>query len=170
MGTCAYVSCLKSTVGNSKYCAEHRTAAFEHMRGLFAEQKAAKLERDSQFNVLYNTADEAGKNAVDAAKVTPMIVGTPTTLFGNDIDYSQPTYYVSDGVCGFAWITIKPANSAFANWLKARGLASKAYGGGVSIWVHDYNQSMQKKETYAHAFAKVLRDAGINAYAGSRMD
>jgi hypothetical protein len=38
------------------------------------------------------------------------------------------------------------------------------------MWVFDYNQSMELKEAYAHAYAKVLRDAGFNAYANSRMD
>ena len=30
-----------------------------------------------------------------------MVVGTPTTPLGNDIDYSKETYYVADGLCGF---------------------------------------------------------------------
>ena len=31
----------------------------------------------------------------------PMVVGTPTTPLGDDIDYSKDTYYVADGMCGF---------------------------------------------------------------------
>ena len=27
---------------------------------------------------------------------------------GDDIDYTKDTYYVADGMCGFAWINIKP--------------------------------------------------------------
>ena len=30
-----------------------------------------------------------------------MVVGTPTTPLGDDIDYSKDTYYVADGMCGF---------------------------------------------------------------------
>ena len=37
---------------------------------------------------------------------TFMVVGTPTTPLGDDIDYSKDTYYVADGMCGFAWINI----------------------------------------------------------------
>ena len=37
-----------------------------------------------------------------------MVVGTPTTPLGDDIDYTKETYYVADGMCGFAWINIKP--------------------------------------------------------------
>ncbi len=65
---------------------------------------------------------------------------------------------------------MKPGNSWFARFLKAAGLARKAVYGGVSVWVSAYNQSMERKEAYAHAFANVLRSVGIDAYAESRMD
>lgn len=77
---------------------------------------------------------------------------------------------VLDGVCGFAWVTIRPGNSRFANFLKQQGLASKAYGGGVQVWINPYNQSMQKKAAHAEAMARVFREAGIDAVAQSRMD
>jgi hypothetical protein len=38
------------------------------------------------------------------------------------------------------------------------------------IWVRGYGQSMQRKAVYAEAFATVLRENGISASAGSRMD
>ena len=50
------------------------------------------------------------------------------------------------------------------------GLASKAYPTGLHFWVGLFNQSMTRKEAYASAFAKVLNEAGIQAYADSRMD
>src|SRR5262245_43968523 len=46
---------------------------------------------------------------------------------------------VEDGVCGFAWITIRPGNCPFANYLKKTGAAHKAYGGGVQVWVGYFN-------------------------------
>lgn len=36
--------------------------------------------------------------------------------------------------------------------------------------VGQFNQSMEKKEKFARAFAKVLTDADVKAYAQSRMD
>ncbi len=80
------------------------------------------------------------------------------------------SWYVADGVCGFAWIKIRPANSSFALWAKKAGIAKPAYGGGLQIWVSGYGQSMQKKEAYAAAYAKVLSEAGIKAHSESRMD
>jgi hypothetical protein len=129
---------------------------------------AAKA-RDLEFSRLYQTAAAAGAAAVEQTTVIPMVV----TQHANPLDdASRPvkSWYVADGVCGFAWVTVFPGNSPFANWLKKNGLGSKAYGGGVQIWVSQYNQSMQKKEAYASAFAKVLQDAGLKAYSGSRMD
>ena len=125
----------------------------------------------TNFDTLYAAADSAGKAAVNSAVVVPMTVGFPSTPFGNDIDYAQPTYFVEDGVCGFAWINVRPGNSAFAKYLKTNGLGRKDdYYKGVTISVRDYNQSMQRKEAYAEAFAEVLNKSGINALAMSRMD
>lgn len=118
---------------------------------------------------LYNKAHAAGLEAVSKLQVTPMVV----TGHANPLDDSSPVteaYYVADGVCGFGWVNVKPGNSAFAKWLVKNDYASKSYEGGVTIWVSYFNQSLQKKEAYAYAFAKVLSDNGIRAYAGSRMD
>jgi hypothetical protein len=80
-------------------------------------------------------------------------------------------YYVGDGVCGFAWVKITPARGKFVKWLKDNRIGrSNSYEGGYDISISDYNQSLQKKEAYANAFAKVLVDKGIKAYANSRMD
>jgi hypothetical protein len=74
--------------------------------------------------------------------------------------------------CGFAWVTIKPANCKAAKYLVAKGMARKAHGGGVSVWnpVGSFTQNMDIKEAGARAFAEVLKEHGINAYSDSRMD
>lgn len=110
------------------------------------------------FSTLYNLADTAGKSAVTKFTPNPMVVTS-----GNK------NYFVADGVCGFAWIKFA-GNTAWARWAKKMGYARSAYPKGLSIWVSDYNQSMQKKEVYAQAFAKTLRDNGVDAWAESRMD
>ena len=80
--------------------------------------------------------------------------------------FGEPMY------CGFAWVTIKPATSKFARALKAAGVAKTAYGGGLQVWNPggSYTQSMDIKEEGAYAYAKVLQENGISAYAGSRAD
>ena len=82
-------------------------------------------------------------------------------------------------ICGFAWVTVKPGNCTFANWLKKKGHARKAYGGGVQMWISGYGQSHDKKEAYARAFADKLKELlittgilspKISITSGSRLD
>lgn len=126
--------------------------------------------QESEFRALYEKALAAGIAAGEAAIPTPMIVGTPTTFFGSDVDLSQKTYYVPDGPCGFAWVNIRPGTSSFARWLVKNGVARKAYGGGVSISVRRFGQSLIRKEAFAYAAARVFSEAGITAYGQSRID
>jgi hypothetical protein len=95
----------------------------------------------------------------------------------------QKEWNVPDGVCGFAWIKIRPATQAFAKWIKKeKDVATvllqnavnvpkgAAYDGGIDLWVSAFGQSMERKEQYAAAFAEVLRSHGIKCSMGSRMD
>jgi hypothetical protein len=111
------------------------------------------------FKDLYAKAWAAGVVAASAKVPEPMVVSG-----------MGKSYYVSEGVCGFAWVKVRPGNSAFAKWLVKEKLARGAYNGGVDIWIFDYNQSMDRKEAHARAMSKVLKEAGINAFADSRMD
>jgi hypothetical protein len=119
---------------------------------------------------IYETARARAMNALNNARPVPMVVGRETHFGSGEIDYTKPTEFVEDGVCGFAWVVIRPATSKFARWMKSQGLARTGYGGGLHMWVSEGGQSLQRKEAYAYAFAGVLREAGINAYADSRMD
>lgn len=127
-----------------------------------ATVSTAKLS-DAQMAAIYNAAHEAGKIAAAKAVPTPMVV----------VNEKNPAerYFVADGACGFAWVTVRPGNSRFAKWLKANGYAHpNSYSGGMQIWISAYNQSITLKEAYAFAFAESLRNAGITAFAGSRLD
>ena len=114
----------------------------------------------SDFDSIITEAHDAGMEAVNNLNVKPMAV------FGDG-----KFYHVADGVCGFAWVNVKPGTSRFAKWLVSTRRADRdSYAGGVTIWISDFNQSMQKKETYARAYAEVLLKHNIRAYAASRMD
>jgi len=121
---------------------------------------------------LAKKADAAGKAAADAKTPTAMIVGEAKAIFGpgsDDIDYSKPTYVVESGVCGFAWVFVK-GNTGFGRWAKSAGIASKGYPTGLNIRVSGYGQSYERKMAYAQAYAAVLQEAGITAYAEGRLD
>jgi hypothetical protein len=126
----------------------------------------------SQARKIFEEALAAGRAAGVAATPTPMVVGTPTTFLGDVIDHSQPTYYVPDGVCGFAWVVIRPGNSSLARHAVKLGIGRSGgrSGGGVRIWIRDHDQSLERKNRHARAYADVLRAYGVMAYAESRMD
>lgn len=109
-----------------------------------------------EFKELYERAYEEGLKAGKEAFPTPMVIK----------GYAP----IMDGVCGFAWVNVKPGNSKFANYLKKNGYARKSYGGGVDIWIGEFGQSMDRKEKMAYKMAEIFREAGIRAYANSRMD
>lgn len=112
-------------------------------------------------HTLFNEANAMGRNAAATAVCTPMVV---TWNGGANREV------VEDGVCGFAWVNIKPATGPFVKYLKAQGIGHKAYHGGWDIWISDYGQSMTRKEAHARAMAEFLRTHGLVAHANSRMD
>ena len=119
---------------------------------------------------IYQEAHEAGMKAAGNHTPTPMVVEQHSNMM-NDNSPVVKSWVVSGGVCGFAWINIKPANSKFAKWLKANNIVqNRSYYGGYDIWVSHFGQSMELKEKYAHAFANILNSYGIKAYSMSRMD
>jgi len=115
------------------------------------------------FGSLYETAHAAGMAAGYGANPTPMVVtgGVPGE--------AAKSWYVSEGACGFAWIEFK-GTTPWAKWCKKAGKARKGYPTGYTIWVSEFGQSVDRKERYAAAFAKVLKEHGIEAYANSRLD
>lgn len=125
--------------------------------------------KQNNFRHLYMAAYEAGMAAGEACNPMPMVVEQRANMLDDNAPVVRRDY-VADGVCGFAWVVVRPGNSAFARWLKENSLARPHYAGGVSIWVTTFGQSMQRKEAYARAFAKVLQDNDIKANAESRMD
>ena len=118
---------------------------------------------------IYSQAHHKGNAAVEMTTVIPMVVQQRANPLNDDSELIRE-YFVSDGVCGFASVNVKPANCKFAKFLVANGLGRKAYNGGVSMSVRDFNQSLTKKEAYAYAFASVLNEHGIKAHVESRMD
>ena len=119
---------------------------------------------------LLERAHLMGMDAGRRVGVNPMVVGTPTELMGNEIDYSKKTYVVEGGVCGFAGVVIKPARGKFVSYLKSIGMGNKHYYGGWYVSVREFGQSLTRKEAYAEAFADVLKEVGMKVYVDSRMD
>lgn len=123
-------------------------------------EKAIRAQRYTEFEALTAAAHAAGIKAGRECRPIPMVVCTAAGV---------PIECVDDGACGFAWIEF-PGNTAFGRWAKKQGLARSHYPSGLCIWVSEFGQSIDRKESYAVAYARVLRDGGVKAFAGSRLD
>lgn len=120
--------------------------------------------------ILYAEAEAAGIAAGEAAAPRPMIVYEADVLTGRAKPDGQ-AWHVPEGVCGFAWVNIRPGTSSFARWLKAAGHARRdSYYGGVTIWIGAHGQSYERKMAHARAMAAVFAAAGIEARASGRLD
>ena len=155
MAKCA--KCEAETTGKSKYCKPHAAEAREAWRLMVASKAEAKADDYAHFADAARLAHAAGHAAAVAAVPVPMVIN----------GYAP----IDDGVCGFAWVTIRPATSRFAKWAAKNLGARRAYGGGLMIWISDYEQSMTRKEAYACAYARTLGEQGIPGISwGSRID
>ena len=122
------------------------------------------------FETMWAAAHKAGMAAAKRLTPTPMVVTERAVPFDDNSPIKRQ-WHVPDGVCGFAWVVVRPGTSAFARWAKKHKDARRNYYGGMTVkWVGEFNQSYEKKFAYARAFAEVLREAGINATPGGRLD
>ena len=116
-------------------------------------EKKFRTDRYAAFARLVEIADEAGVKAGD--------------------EYEDKTPAPAGG-CGFAWVTAysdkTTAGRSFVLWAVKSASWTKHYRGGIRMSVSRYDQNEGRKMAYASAFAQVLRDAGIQAYPGSRLD
>lgn len=129
-----------------------------------------KTATPGEMQAIYDEAFNAGMEAGNAHNPTPIMVGEAVGL-SSKIDYSKQTYFVPEGVCGFAWVNIKPANSRFARFLLNKKLArTDSYAGGICVWVREFGQSYERKRAFAQAFVKILSAYGVKCYSESRLD
>ena len=123
-----------------------------------------KMEVLSAFTQALHEADIAGVAAASKCDIQMIeIVGHSYKPFA---------------ICGFAWVTFKPATTRFVRFLKKEGLVRKAYEGGASMWVSKFGQSYDKKLAYAHAYAASIQktivlsglEPTLNVYGTGRLD
>lgn len=131
----------------------------------------------SNFTQICEKAHTAGMESVKNIVSRSVMVYEETHLFSGKMDHTKPHYILDDYPCGFAWVDVYPATKGTTREGKEErkilehfGFSKNTYEKSYQLWISAYNQSMQKKETYARAFADVLRANGLKAYSGSRMD
>lgn len=133
---------------------------FSSLREKISHESKARAARAIEFEALARSAYDAGIKAGRECRPIAMIVCDST---------GRPVECVDDGACGFAWINFA-GNTAWGRWAKKAGIARPDYPTGLCVWVSEFGQSVDRKAAFAGAYAQVLRDAGIDCYAGSRLD
>ena len=133
---------------------------FTTLREKIAHDTRQRTERVAGFAALAGIAHAKGIEAGRNCKPIPMMVCTST---------GEPIELLDEGACGFAWVAFA-GNTAWGRWAKKAGIARSHYPSGLCVWVSEFGQSVDRKEAYAAAYAQTLRNAGIEAHAGSRLD
>lgn len=131
-----------------------------------ASVKMSAREADA----LLDRAFAAAAAAAAAATPSPMVVSEAEPLTGRPKAGGR-SWFVSEGPVGFAWVTVRPARGALVAAAKRRGLGALGYRGGWVFWSPGFSgQSIARAEAAAFAFADVLREGGVRAWADSRLD
>lgn len=157
--------------GLTKQAASDLIAKLKGEKGISSKGEV-KQSDDQKFAAIHEEALLAANAAHKSAVPVPMVVGTPTTLFGNEIDRNKPVYLVSDGVCGFAYAIVRDARRPFAKWLiKTENGRYSSYERGVCVSDRSGSQSLERKERWVAAYISVLSKHGIDkVYPYSRLD
>jgi len=151
----------------SKLIDEQMDKMYKHFKKITGEKKMIKEDVKQVVKFvnakvepmkMWGVAKEAAVDAVD------------TYMEGKE----EPMY------CGFANISIRPAQGKFVGWLKKQGIGSNGYRGGWRVSYYDimpenhqyrHCQSLDIKEVACDAFAKVLEEQyGLNVMSESRAD
>lgn len=127
------------------------------------------------FHHAWKRAKEAGIRAGEGITPVPMCVVQRADPLDDTSEIIKRYEPVADGVCGFAWVNIRPNRGKFAAWLRQSHKAyPDDYAGGVTAFVNEHNQSMARKEEHARAMVASLRGEAILSrytfHAGSRID
>lgn len=143
--------------------------------------KTRSTASDAKYAKLFEELKAVSHQALaECPAPTPMIVGSPSTPLGTDVDPNQKTWFHADGVCGFATVVLESGRSGFAQWLVKTGRGSKwwSFGSARGVGVYtfarfgfaDIGQSYEKNKFVASAMAKHLRSAGFECWVDARVD
>lgn len=139
-----------------------------------------------QYEALFNELKAVSHKALaECPAPTPMIVGSPSTPLGTDVDPNQKTWFEPNGVCGFATVVLESGRSGFAQWILAERpqfnklgakwwSAGRAKGVGLYTFARygfaDAGQSFERNRFIANRMAQYLRSKGFECWVDARID
>jgi hypothetical protein len=99
-----------------------------------------------RWQAIFDLAHAAGSAAAEDAVPKPMFIDGSVYMAGE---------------CGHALVVVRDARRGFARWLKTTGNGRRHYSGGYHVCAFYEDQSADRAEAYATAFATVLRRNGV---------
>jgi hypothetical protein len=144
----------------------------------------SKNSRHAEYAELFEELKSVSHKALaECPAPTPIIVGSPSTPLGNDVDPNQKTWFVEGGVCGFATVVLESGRTGFAQWILAErenklGAKWWSFGRsrGVGLYTFerygfaDAGQSYERKRFIASRMASYLRSKGYECWVDARVD
>jgi hypothetical protein len=146
----------------------------------------SKNSKHAEYQELFDALKSVSHEALaECPAPTPMIVGSPSTPLGTDVDPNQKTWFVEGGVCGFASVVLESGRTGFAQWIlkerpKGEKLGSKWWSAGrtkgVGLYTFerygfaDAGQSFERKRFIARKMASYLREQGYECWVDARVD
>lgn len=130
------------------------------------------------YDVYIRAAMEVADEAFLACKPVPMVVGQAADLFSNKI-IPGTEEIVEDGLCGFAWVRIKPARGPLIKYLKKIDFGNKSFsepGWYISFYdicpKRSHSQSIARKEAACRAFVAKMQEfmPDLTIFMESRLD
>jgi hypothetical protein len=76
----------------------------------------------------------------------------------------------TDGMCGFAWLTLPDGRAPFARWLRLNKIGYRGHPRGWTIMASIQTQSLEREQKYIEAFAQVLKLNGFECTTHWRYD
>ena len=74
------------------------------------------MKKADVYKELVIKAHEAGMAAIDGCVPTPMVVEQHESVFDDNSPVVE-SWYVSEGMCGFAWVKLKNARQSLVCWI-----------------------------------------------------
>ena len=123
-----------------------------------SEIKFSKAE--IAMGILWARAERRGRDAGQAIAPSVMRIVQANPITGKPLPGAK-VYVETEGPCGFAYVTIKPARGPLVSYMKKVSRGHRAYYGGWEVSVHAHGQSMERKAAHAKAMADYLTAEGV---------
>jgi len=131
---------------------------------------AERRQRDETFARDWADAMEAGSEAGDRAFDEAQPVALVEATVTGAVRPGGREFTMPHGLCGFAWVHVPNAGSAFGRWVKKHHGARTGYPSGLNWSVRQYGQCYEAKVAFADAAADLLRARGYKVWSGDRLD